>query len=1114
MNVLYLMDPFVDFDEKFDDRSFVAKTDLNALALAKNIVSKSIRVSYAAISTILDKRDLRKELARANVNIVSFEKKEIEGIINNFNTTHNAILLKKASGDCQKKIKQYLQAKLNGVHPDIVVYWEALSDSFKEIFPEAVFLEGSHTGFWTIEGNSDILYRVYKGKDELTRFNRNSLLTLDLTPEEINEVENFRVFFKEHVVLETQLTRKALDPTGRFKSFVLYPGNFASSRFKAYANVASNNNIVSLLLEKLPEDCAILYSPHHLDKTSAYPPRCLHERVIDLSRFKQADPNISIRAMQISDAVVNVYSNIFMPAMVLGVPVFSIGNSPNAQFSLGDLDELAKWLSSEQRLVPEWYKKLEKNTLNYIFTRKINSSLTMTARGSLLYLKEIANNIHKGTTQYDCLPVVSTVSGYLNQFRQNLLFKNAFVDSYKPTNYDVLLATLLSPEIKAVGFDVFDTLLCRPFLKPTDLFDLMEDTAETIIGRKSINFANSRVAAEAIARHGKIETTFEEIYSVLEEQLQLTREQKEKLQALEISLESRFLKPRESVKNIFRLAKLLRKRVFIASDMYLSKEIITSFLRENGYDLSNVDVFVSCEVNSAKYDGSLYRMLEREHGIIPCETLFIGDNLKSDIAIPSELGFATMQIPKAIDVFSNNRLFSGNVLKFLKDTTFGFHWGYLANKLFDNPFVRFERDQVVNNSASMLGYMIFGPLVLSITQWLAENLKGKRYDSILFSSRDSRVIIDVYRYWKEKISPDLPGAQYIHISRTATLPAYCDREHLLTLLSLYQSRLSTGDFLEKVFDIDVKDRKVRQKLSFYKIDVDQENRRNFSRLPAFLIDYFDSDSSLKEKIKGIHDYFSSMIEGKKVACFDLGSKGTSRDILADIFKVDIDLYLFRTIRYKWKNNLTAYMQDSINPYRHGVRSVLPQFYELLLSDPLVKTCQGYEVSNGKVIPKVEPSDFTNSSLHVIESQRYTRDFCQEFMDLFGNYSSCINSQSRTSFIYPLSFLCANVSDQKLLNIFEGDDPFWSKDKISVIGQSQKVPSVSSVNKPTKDNGSKLEISANLALLNKLNRSPEEYFRDSRVPFLQFVYKITQVPLVGPLMLRVATKITKSVIIRN
>ena len=88
MNVLYLMDPFVDFDEKFDDRSFVAKTDLNALALAKNIVPKSIRVSYAAISTILDKRDLRKELARANVNIVSFEKKEIEGIINNFNTTH------------------------------------------------------------------------------------------------------------------------------------------------------------------------------------------------------------------------------------------------------------------------------------------------------------------------------------------------------------------------------------------------------------------------------------------------------------------------------------------------------------------------------------------------------------------------------------------------------------------------------------------------------------------------------------------------------------------------------------------------------------------------------------------------------------------------------------------------------------------------------------------------------------------------------------------------------------------------------------------------------------------------------------------------------------------
>ena len=30
MNIIYYMDPFIDMDNEFDDRSFVAKNDLNA----------------------------------------------------------------------------------------------------------------------------------------------------------------------------------------------------------------------------------------------------------------------------------------------------------------------------------------------------------------------------------------------------------------------------------------------------------------------------------------------------------------------------------------------------------------------------------------------------------------------------------------------------------------------------------------------------------------------------------------------------------------------------------------------------------------------------------------------------------------------------------------------------------------------------------------------------------------------------------------------------------------------------------------------------------------------------------------------------------------------------
>ena len=1110
-NILYFMDPFVDFDDKFDDRSFVAKYDLNAVSLARNMrANKDIKVHYAAISTILDKRGIREELQKVGIKVFSFDKAAIQGLLAHNNTSDVAVQTNKVSQDCSEDIKRYLRRQFKGFQPDVVVYWENVCDHIKEIFPEAIFLEGSHTGFSYIEGNVDILYTVYKGKDRLTKFNKKDIEKLQLTKEEISEIEQFKSFFKAHLTPETQLTRELLDPSSQFKHFVLYPGNFPSSKFKKFSGFSTNQNVLSLLLDILPEDCAILYTPHRLDKQSSTSSKLLNNRIIDLSKFSKVDKNLTLKAISISDAVVNVYSNIFMPAMTLGTPVFSIGHSYNSDFALGNLADLNKWLKSD-RAIPLEYRDFERKVLFYVLTRKINSSFTATIRGSLLYLREVLRRINEPESGFDCLPALATVRGYLNQFRQNLLFKNPIVDSYKPTRLDVILSHVINPKIKAFGFDVFDTLLCRPFLKPVDLFDLMEKDAEDIIGKKSINFSRTRIAAEYLARHGKVEVKLEDIYDVLENQLSLTKDQRNSLQNLEVTLEQKFLKARETALNLFRLAKQEGKKVFIASDMYLPTQTIAKLLENNGYCLDGVEVYVSCDRGVVKHDGSFFRYLAQETEINPTETVFIGDNIKSDVTMSSEVGFIGTHFPKAIDVFSENPLFDGNVMKFIKDSSFGFHWGYLANRLFDNPFIRFNKKEVVNNSPALLGYLIFGPLVLSLTEWLSEKCKKENYDSILFSSRDSRVIIDIYNYWKEKLEPKLPNGQYIYISRAATLPVYCDREHILTLLSLYASRLSTADYLKKVFDIDVNKRSVRRKLNQYKIDLEQGSRVNIHKLPAFLLDYFKDDSELQEKIECIRDYFSPMIENKKVACFDLGARGTSRDILEDFFGTKIDLYLFRTTRYKYKNNLEAYMQTTINPYRHGVHAVLPQFYELLLSDPLVKTCQGYERLNGKVYPIIECSDFTESSLLVIEAQRYIRDFCFEFIDLFGKYSDCINSQCRTSYIYPLSYLCANTTDKTLMFRFEADNPFFTKENFAIISGPKKPGSSASSSRP---NSPKIVQTVNKVsgLQAKLARSPEEYFRDSRVPVLRAVYKVRNIPLIGALSMSIATKITRSIVL--
>lgn len=1122
MKALYIMDPFVDHDPTFDDRSFVAKTDLNAINLVKNIATKKgLKVSFAAISTILGKRDIEQDLAKNYVNVVKFEKNEIDGILGFHNSNPTAVLTDNSHSDCYSDIKRYFAKKLSQINPDIIIYWEVLSDSIKEIFPNTIFLEGSHSGFWTIEGNADIIFKVYKGKREITKFNKQDISKIELTNLERYEIEEFREFFRKKVLFKTQISRKYFDPKGKFKYFISFPGNFPSPRFKKYSGVSSNINIIKKLLNCLPADCAILYSPHHLDKSNATPPLLLDDRIIDLSRLKTIDKNITLRAIEISDAVVNVYSNIFMPAMTLGVPVFSVGNSPNSQFSLGNIEKLSEWLKSGKE-VNESYKKLEQNTLHYILTRKINSRFIKTTRNSLLYLEKIIDNIKKNENiEFDCLPELSTVRGYTAQFSSNLLFKNKFNDSYKPSTYEIILGQLLNPNVKNIGFDIFDTLLCRPVVKPTDIFDLMEPSAEKILGEKSVNFSKSRVAAEAIARNGKIETSFDEIYDVIEKELGLEKEQRNSLQNLEREFERKYLQPRESILNLYRLAKKFNKRVFIASDMYFSKNFLKEVLEEKGYNLDNVNIYISCEEDAVKYDGSLFNKIKDELGIVPSETVFIGDNLKSDVLNSSEIGYISYHYPKAIDVLKENILFNPNVLGFELNVSFSFHIGFMANKLFDNPYISFDKTQLVNNSQALLGYMVFGPLVLSIVAWLYSEINNKQYDRILFSSRDSRVVIDVYDYIKSKLNIEwAPKSTYISISRTATLPAYCDKNHILTLLSLYNSRLSTKDFLIQVFDIDVESKETKGLLNKFKIDLDKENRANLSRLPSFLVSIFNE--KLSEQKENIRGYFSQFVKNQKVACFDLGSKGTSRDILSDLFNADIDLYLFRTIRYKWKNNLNAYMQDSINPYRHGIRSVLPQFYELLLSDPLHKTCKGYENQNGKFVPIVDISEFSESSLLVCEAQEYIRQFCYEFLDTFTDHYNCINAQSRTSFIYPISYLCANTTDQKLLMKFDGDDPFWSNGKITIISNPRKeIASASNLDKKSSDPKVKhinntVESNADLynkklKLINKINRNPEEFLRDSSVPILKRIYRYRKIPVIGNVLTSIAIKTIKTVL---
>jgi predicted HAD superfamily hydrolase len=87
-------------------------------------------------------------------------------------------------------------------------------------------------------------------------------------------------------------------------------------------------------------------------------------------------------------------------------------------------------------------------------------------------------------------------------------------------------------------------------------------------------------------------------------------------------------------------------KIIIISDMYLEKfqleEILTHFQISALFD----EVYVSSSENFNKYDGSAFRTLENMGIIDPKSLRHYGDNLISDVQVPSSLGIESVLIPR------------------------------------------------------------------------------------------------------------------------------------------------------------------------------------------------------------------------------------------------------------------------------------------------------------------------------------------------------------------------------------------------------------------------------------------------------------------------------------
>ncbi len=293
--------------------------------------------------------------------------------------------------------------------------------------------------------------------------------------------------------------------------------------------------------------------------------------------------------------------------------------------------------------------------------------------------------------------------------------------------------------VRVVSFDIFDTLIVRPYARPTDLFRHIEQ-AEGAPG-----FRDERVAAERRCRRREDdspgEVTFDEIYGHIDPKYR-------HLKDIEVRYERNVL-PYLPVVDVFNSMVSEGRRVVLVSDMYLPSPVIEGMLEScgiHGYER----LYVSCEHGVNKHRGGLFRKVLDDLGIQPNELLHIGDNPRGDGSIPKSMGIRTHQVPKLLESYFSCHPQARRFYR--RDPTLS------RSIIVSMDAIRWmERGDEL--SWREIAYRYGGPVVCGFCAFIHENTDGQ----LLFVARDGYNPIRVYR----SLYGDERRSSYVYAPRIA-----------------------------------------------------------------------------------------------------------------------------------------------------------------------------------------------------------------------------------------------------------------------------------------------------------------------------------------------------------
>lgn len=629
------------------------------------------------------------------------------------------------------------------------------------------------------------------------------------------------------------------------------------------------------------------------------------------------------------------------------------------------------------------YISEDKKTFKFSCKVYSNACRIERLKNSSIYYIKIKYSLN-GINYKDDLEITEVKTRPLNKWELFFGVKRAYADgsesSYRAMMNPMNMAKGLMP-YDVISFDIFDTLILRPFKKPSDLFILVGTELDIM------DFCEIRIKAENEARQyakmnrGNTEVTIDDIYEIIEKKTGIP---KEKGIETEFNIEMNLCFANPYMKRVFELLKYQNKEIIICSDMYYPAEMLGKILKSCGYEGFS-KIYVSCEYNCTKRNGGMYEILKEKY----YNLVHIGDNQISDIESAGKAGIPAI---KYYNVNERGEKFRAENMSHLVGSAYcGLVNSHLHNGIKQySPYYE-------------MGFIYAGIYVFGFCHWIHEKTVVQNIDKVLFLAREG----DIYKKVYEVCFPNAKS-EYTLWSRVPVAKTVVKKNrhpYLLQLVhhkanAIYKSKITT---LFTKIGIEP----LLQYLKDYRVNEDEYlTPQNEKIIEQLMVEHWDEICECYENdLEKIKKYLKSLIgNSKHIAVVDVGWSGNNvlqiKYLVEEVFKMDCKVTcLLAATRNVNETYMVGMMQDKqvdtyifsnmqnkfLHDYHQNTNKRLNSFFFEIMTQSATPTFLGFEEDKLLFdIPEIENYEFDK------EIHRGILDFSILYKDTFKKYPYMYN----------------------------------------------------------------------------------------------------------------------------